>query len=106
MKSGMPSLLNAIFGKKDLSSVSLNEMYELINEFPSFNAGHYLLSKKLQEENDVSYEKENQLTALYFNNPFWLQTLLNDAVPADTQSGGRPAIPVPSFVEEHQAVER
>ncbi len=51
MNSGLPFLLDAIFGKKDLASVSLDEMYEVINEFPSFNAGHFLLSKKLKELN-------------------------------------------------------
>src|SRR5580700_12255339 len=78
MNSGLPFLLDAIFGKKDLASVSLDEMYEVINEFPSFNAGHFLLSKKLKEQNDAEFEKESMRTALYFHNAFWLQTLLED----------------------------
>ena len=78
MNSGLPFLLDAIFGKKDLSSVSLDEMYEVINEFPSFNAGHFLLSKKLKEQNTAEFEKESMRTALYFHNAFWLQTLLDE----------------------------
>jgi hypothetical protein len=78
MNSGLPSLIDAIFGKNDLTTVSLEELYELINEFPSFNAGHFLLSKKLMLENHASFEKESMKTALYFHNAFWLQTLLND----------------------------
>jgi hypothetical protein len=78
MNSGLPSLLDAIFGKNDLASVSLDEMYEVINEFPSFNAGHFLLAKKLKQENNAAFEKESMRTALYFNNAFWLQTLLNE----------------------------
>jgi hypothetical protein len=78
MNSGLPFLLDAIFGKKDLASVSLDEMYEVINEFPSFNAGHYLLSKKLKEQNTAEFEKESMRTALYFHNAFWLQTLLDE----------------------------
>src|ERR1700722_3007777 len=78
MNSGLPFLLDAIFGKKDLVSVSLDEMYEVINEFPSFNAGHYLLSKKLKEQNTAEFEKESMRTALYFHNAFWLQTLLDE----------------------------
>jgi hypothetical protein len=76
MNSGLPSLLDAIFGKKELSTVSLDELYELINEFPSFNAAHYLLSKKLKQEDHSDFEMETRRTALYFNNPFWLQTIL------------------------------
>jgi hypothetical protein len=78
MNSELPFLLEAIFGKKDLASVSLDDIYEVINEFPSFNAGHFLLSKKLKEQNDSAFEKESMRTALYFHNAFWLQTLLED----------------------------
>jgi hypothetical protein len=78
MHTGLPSLLDAIFGKQDLASVSLDEMYEVINEFPSFNAAHFLLAKKLKEQNDAAYDHESKRTALYFNNVFWLQTLLDE----------------------------
>ncbi len=78
MNSGLPSLLDAIFGKQDLDMVSLEEIYEVIREFPSFNAGHFLLSKKLKLQVDPGYELESMRTALYFNNPFWLQSLLDD----------------------------
>src|ERR1700710_1246387 len=78
MNSGLPSLLDAIFGKQDLALVSLDEIYEVIREFPSFNAGHFLLAKKLRLQEDPGYEVESMRTALYFNNPFWLQSLLDD----------------------------
>ena len=78
MNSGLPSLLDAIFGKQDLALVSLDEIYEVIREFPSFNAGHFLLAKKLKLQDDPGYEIESMRTALYFNNPFWLQSLLDD----------------------------
>jgi hypothetical protein len=77
MNNGLPSLLDAIFGKNDLTQVSLEEMYEVVSEFPSFNAAHFLLSK-IKELNDTAYEKQSMRTALYFNNAFWLQTLLNE----------------------------
>ena len=78
MNSGLPSILDAIFGKNDLDSVSLDEIREIINEFPSFNAAHFLLSKKLKLESHSSFEKESMKTALYFHNAFWLQMLLED----------------------------
>ena len=78
MNSGLPSLLDAIFGKQDLALVSLEEIYEVIREFPSFNAGHFLLAKKLKLQDDPGYEIESMRTALYFNNAFWLQSLLDD----------------------------
>ena len=78
MNSGLPSLLDAIFGKQDLALVSLDEIYDVIREFPSFNAGHFLLAKKLKLQADPGYDMESMRTALYFNNPFWLQNLLDD----------------------------
>jgi tetratricopeptide (TPR) repeat protein len=78
MNKGLPSLLDAIFGKSDLALVSLDEVYEVISEFPSFNAAHFLLSKKLKESNDPDFEKQSMRTALYFNNALWLQTLLDE----------------------------
>jgi hypothetical protein len=78
MKNGLPSLLDAIFGKNDLALVSLDEIHELLNEFPSFNAAHFLLSKKLKQQSDAAYEKETMRTALYFNNAFWLQSVLDE----------------------------
>jgi hypothetical protein len=96
MNNGLPFLLDAIFGKKDLASVSLDELYEVINEFPSFNAGHFLLSKKLKEQNDTEFDKESRRTALYFHNAFWLQTLLDE-----TNNVGKEETPVP-FKDVHK----
>jgi hypothetical protein len=78
MTTGMPSLLDSIFGKQRLEEISLEEIYSVIAEFPSFNAAHFLLSKKLKQENDPAYEEETVKTALYFTNAVWLQSLLDE----------------------------
>lgn len=83
MTSGMPSLLDAIFGKQSLEEVSLEEIYSVIEEFPSFNAAHFLLSKKLKDGNNPAYAEETKKTALYFNNPVWLQLLLDEDLNSD-----------------------
>ena len=46
MNSGFSSVIDAIFGKKDLDSVSLEEMYEVVQEFPSFNAAAFTVVEK------------------------------------------------------------
>ena len=38
----------------------------------------FFLSKKLKQQNDAAFEKESMRTALYFNNAFWLQSLLEE----------------------------
>ncbi|MFI5194522.1 MAG: hypothetical protein ACHQD7_10700 [Chitinophagales bacterium] len=85
----MPSLLDSIFGKQSLEEVSLEEIHHVLAEFPSFNVAHYLLSRKLKLENDPAYEEETRKTALYFNNPVWLQWLLTEDIH-----------PVPSVINE------
>ncbi|HZK64697.1 MAG TPA: hypothetical protein VFC34_11145 [Puia sp.] len=85
----MPSLLDSIFGKQSLEEISLEEIHHVLAEFPSFNVAHYLLSRKLKLENDPAYEEETRKTALYFNNPVWLQWLLAEDIH-----------PVPSVINE------
>ncbi len=87
MTSGMPSLLDSIFGKQSLEEISLEEIYTVLAEFPSFNAAHFLLSKKLMLENNPAYEEETMKTALYFNNPVWLQSLLEEDQPTPPPAG-------------------
>jgi len=78
MTKGLPYIIDALFGKTELKDVSLEELHELVKEFPSFNAAHFLLSKKLILQNVDSAETEINRTALYFNNAFWLRTLLDE----------------------------
>jgi hypothetical protein len=107
MNSGQPSLLEAIFGKQDLSSVSLDEMYEVISEFPSFNAAHFLLARKLKQQQDAAYEKEAMRTALYFNNPFWLQSLLDEGTQIRQPQSDLPDPPVSeSYVKSDDGFEK
>ena len=100
MTSGMSFLLDSIFGKQNLDEISLEEIHSVINEFPSFNAAHFLLSKKLKLENDQAYLKQAMKTALYFNNPVWLQSLLEED----------PELPVTSesflITDHHSAFEK
>jgi len=69
-------ILQHLFSEGRLEDVSVDQLKQLVDEYPSFNVGHYLLSVKLQRDKDQDYLSETQRTALYFNNPLWLQWLL------------------------------
>jgi hypothetical protein len=105
MNSGFSTVIDAIFGKKDLDSVSLEEMYEVVQEFPSFNAAHLLLSKKLIQNNNASFEKESMRTSLYFNNPLWLQFILEESVQAVNGEVAKGGPDLPYIHEESKFVE-
>jgi len=79
MTNNAQYILQYLFDTGSLEDVSVEQLRELVNEYPSFNAGHYLLSIKLQKEKDEAFLQETQKTALYFHNPFWLQWLLQNA---------------------------
>src|ERR1700681_3186725 len=76
MKNSAQHIIEILFGREKLEDVTVNQLKELVKEYPSFNIGHYLLSKKLQAENHEEFLPETKKTALYINNPFWLQWLL------------------------------
>ncbi|MDP4130388.1 MAG: hypothetical protein Q8939_09510 [Bacteroidota bacterium] len=92
----MPLLLDSIFGKQNLEEVSLDDIYQVLAEFPSFSAAHVLLSKKLKLEADPAFREESMKTALYFNNPVWLQLLLEEDWNAESPALWQPAEDTPA----------
>jgi hypothetical protein len=64
--------------KKSFDECSLEELENLANQYPYFAPVQYLLAQKLRSGDPESYEKQLEKLALYFNNPFWLDHLLNE----------------------------
>jgi hypothetical protein len=79
MSSQINQITQFLFESDNLENISLDQLRQLVDEFPSFNAGHYLLTQKLQDEESPELTTEVQKTVLYFHNPFWLQWLLDRA---------------------------
>ena len=73
-------IIKKIFQVDSLENISVQQLEEIVAQHPSFNAAHYLLSQKLQQNNNPSFEDQVQKTSLYFTNPFWLQWLLKNPV--------------------------
>ncbi|HEX4850843.1 MAG TPA: hypothetical protein VFV08_08560 [Puia sp.] len=88
MNENISFLLESLFGTDKLEDVSIDQLRELVEDYPAFNAGHYFLSRKMQNENDDQFQQQTQVTALYFNNPFWLQWLLTQQSNEDWQQPG------------------
>ncbi len=77
MKGNTQNIIHQIFKVGSLEAVSVQQLEQLVEQYPSFGAGHYLLCKKLKLEGDFAYTRQAQKAALYFTNPFWLQWLLS-----------------------------
>ncbi len=55
MMLNVEQITQLLFGTEHIEEVSVAELREMVDEFPSFIAGHYLLSKKLQTAGHESY---------------------------------------------------
>src|SRR5579863_2282136 len=77
MNNNIDHIVKNIFQADSFEEVSLKQLNDLIETYPSFHFAHYMLSKKMQMKNIPAFDNEIQKTALYFTNQFWLQWLLN-----------------------------
>jgi len=69
-------ILKSLFDADSLDEISISRLQEVVEQFPFFHMGHYLLTRKLQKEGSEAFLNQVQKTAIHFNNPLWLQLLL------------------------------
>jgi hypothetical protein len=69
-------LAHSLLQKNTLQEFSAEELKKLASRYPYFSPAHLLLSAKLKEENNPDFDELVQTTALYINNPLWLQLIL------------------------------
>jgi hypothetical protein len=79
MNQALDKSLYYLTSHENINAVTIEELEKLVNDYPYFAVSHFLLSKKLKDENDRRFLQQVQKTALYFPNPYWLHyQLLND----------------------------
>jgi hypothetical protein len=93
MTYSMQPIIKHLFQADTLEDVSRERLEAFVEEYPSFGIGHYLLSRKLQAEDDDRFTGEIQRTNLYFTNPFWLQWLLENTGTNGTRTTARSPTP-------------
>jgi len=83
MNQSMQPAIQHLFQASSLEAVSREKLETFVEDYPCFGFGHYLLSRKLRQENPEQFLAATQKTSLYFSNPFWLQWMLeNTSEPA------------------------
>jgi len=70
-------VLQKLFSENSVEKIPLDRLKQIVDEHPYFTLGHLLLAKKLQTINTEEFEAQSEKASLYFNEPIWLQTLLN-----------------------------
>ncbi len=77
-------LMQSLWQKESLDQCSISELKQLTLEYPYFDAAQVLLAKKLATIKDESsgnadlYKDQLQKTFLFFQNPIWLESVLNN----------------------------
>lgn len=72
------NIVQQLLHQPSLQSVATEELQRITTAHPSFATAHFLLLKKMQQDEHPGFEQQLQKTNLYFNNPLWLQYLLKN----------------------------
>src|SRR5438552_3471638 len=88
MTASMENIVQHLFHQPTLETVSVDELEQMTQEYPSFAAARFLLLKKMQETGHPDFSNQLHKTVIYFNNPLWLQLLLQ---PTKETAGWRPS---------------
>ncbi len=76
MQSPFDNIVQHLFHQPSLLSVTVSELERMAEQHPYFAAAHFLLLKKMQDTSHPQFSTQLHKTTLYFNNPLWLQFLL------------------------------
>ena len=80
MQSPFNNIVQQLFHQPSLHSVTVDELENMANQHPYFAAAHFLLLKKMQDSDHPQFNTQLHKTTLYFNNPLWLQFLLQPEI--------------------------
>lgn len=95
MQAPFDNIVQHLFHQPSLQSVTVDELERMAEAHPYFAAAHFLLLKKMQQTDHPQFTEQLHKTTLYFNNPLWLQFLLQpETVQAFT------VLDSPPFIEE------
>jgi len=71
------ALVRSIFQKESLDDCSLEELQAMARQYSYFTPVQFLLAEKLKTTDENLYKEQLQKLCLHFNNPLWLDYLLN-----------------------------
>jgi len=92
------ALVRSIFQKESLDDCSLEELQAMARQYSYFTPVQFLLAEKLKTTDENLYKEQLQKLSLHFNNPLWLDYLLN---PYKTEDLNVPATSeIPETVKE------
>jgi hypothetical protein len=87
------NIITHLFRQPSLENVELEAVQQMAKNHPSFAVAQFLLLKKMLDTKHPDGTAQLHKTALYFNNPAWLEFLLDkrEEIPATQNSENYPA---------------
>lgn len=61
--------MQKLFSEDSIHNIPLERLRQIVEEYPYFALGHFLLAKKLQSIDTAEYETQAEKAALYLMNP-------------------------------------
>lgn len=83
MQTKLDHIVKTTLARPSLQAVDKEELLMLTHEFPYASILQFLYTKRLQQAQDPRFGDSVTRTALFFNNPHWLNQQLRDVRPAD-----------------------
>ena len=83
MQAPFDNIVQHLFHQPSLQSVTVDEIERMAAQHPYFAAAHFLLLKKMLDTDHPQFDTQLHKTTLYFNNPLWLQYLLQPETVSD-----------------------
>jgi hypothetical protein len=80
MDSPVENIVQHLFHTGSLENVAVSQLQQLVAYYTYFDAGYFLLAKKLNRSKEPGYEKAIQQAALHFSNDLWLHFQLNNEI--------------------------
>jgi hypothetical protein len=97
MNNQLDQLAFSILKKNKLQDCFPDELMDFAKKYPYYPVPRLLLASSLKQTNSADYNQELQKTSLYFNNPLWLDFVLENSDVAEMKSIDEPEFPQVSF---------
>lgn len=84
MNAKINQLVQTVLQKESLAVCSITELQDLAKQYPYSSAMQLLYTAKLKTADSNDYRDQLQKTLLFFDNPLWLQLVLEESNETDT----------------------
>ena len=78
MNGNWQNMMEALFDSRSWQQLETESLKRMTLEYPYFPISQFMYAKKLKLEHHSAYSAQAAKTALFFNNPYWLNWQLNE----------------------------